>query len=212
LSDLQSDFQSRVPKRVATDSQLSDVHSDLRSQIGGITASVGASDISDIASAVWAITAGAAVSSRVLLNLSRISDVYSLLSDVQSDFQSRVPKRVATDSQLSDLHSDLKSYLTGVSATVSDIYSNLAAGVTVSASSISDISSEVWDIAEAELGGVPAATARMGDKVNWMFATSRNKRNTTATKDSVRNDADAGTIASAVLSDDGVTFIRGEYA
>src|SRR3990167_5370578 len=91
VSDLYSDFQSRVPKRVATDSQLSDVHSDLRSQIGGITVTVSASDISDIASAVDAILASrlsdilsAAVqtNSRVLLNQSRISDVYSLLSDL----------------------------------------------------------------------------------------------------------------------------------
>lgn len=150
LSDHQSDFQSRVPKRVATDSQLSDVHSDLRSQIAGITATVSASDISDIASRVWsekwrvhslASSFGSAFSalwteakagaSRALLNQSRISDVYSLVSDLQSDFQSRVPKRVATDSQLSDVHSDLRSQIAGITATVS-------------ASDISDIASRVW--------------------------------------------------------------------
>ncbi len=126
LSDLQSDFQSRVPKRVATDSQLSDVHSDLKSAIGNVTVSVGASDISDIASAVWANTIGARVDSRVTLNLSRISDTYSMLSDLQSDFGSRVPKRVATDSQLSDLHSDLRSFATANQSAVSDIYSLLS--------------------------------------------------------------------------------------
>jgi hypothetical protein len=131
VSDLQSDFQSRVPKRVATDSQLSDVHSDLRSQIGGIPTSVSASDISDIASAVWAHTVGTRVDSRVLLNLSRVSDAYSLVSDFYSDFQSRVPKRVATDSQLSDVHSDLRSQVGGITASVS-------------ASDISDIASAVW--------------------------------------------------------------------
>jgi hypothetical protein len=131
LSDLESNFGSRVPKRVATDSQLSDVHSDLASKIAGITASVSASDISDIASAVWANTIGARVDSRVLLNQSRISDAYSMLSDLLSDFQSRVPKRVATDSQLSDVHSDLKSAIAGITASVS-------------ASDISDIASAVW--------------------------------------------------------------------
>ena len=158
LSDLYSDFQSRVPKRVATDSQLSDVHSDLASKIGVITAS-------DIASAVWnqKYTAASNVKastfgSAVRLNMSRISDLQSLVSDVhsdlrsylvglsgslsdvesqldatdatlsdfKSDFQSRVPKAVATNSQLSDLASDLRSYMVGLSATVSDTYSLLS--------------------------------------------------------------------------------------
>ena len=47
-----------------------------------------------------------------------VSDLYSLLSDHHSDFQSRVPKRVATDSQLSDLHSDLRSFLVVMSGVV----------------------------------------------------------------------------------------------
>ncbi len=153
LSDHHSDFQSRVPKRVATDSQLSDLHSDLRSQIGGITASISASDMSDIASRVWAekYTAASNVKastfgSALRLNMSRISDIqsqvsdahsdlrsflvvmsgilsdtYSLLSDHHSDFQSRVPKAVATNSQLSDLASDLKSYMVGLSDSISNI-------------------------------------------------------------------------------------------
>ena len=164
VSDFYSDFQSRVPKRVATDSQLSDVHSDLRSQIAGITASVSASDISDIASAVQAILASdisdiksaaqqgnsrilvvqsmvSDVDSQLLLTASVVSDVYSLLSDLQSDFQSRVPKRVATDSQLSDVHSDLASKIAGITATlsVSDISDIASAVKVILASDISDI-------------------------------------------------------------------------
>lgn len=205
VSDLQSDFQSRVPKAVATNSQLSDLQSDLRSYLvimsgiqsdvyslltrvdsrvlvgqsflsdirsstsdllsdllslmtvtgvqlnastmsdlrsaisGGAAGALTVSDISDIASRVQAVLASdisdilsAAVqaNSRVLLNQSRISDVYSMLSDMQSDFQSRVPKRVATDSQLSDMASDLKSAIGGITASVS-------------ASDMSDISSRV---------------------------------------------------------------------
>jgi hypothetical protein len=48
------------------------------------------------------------------------------LSALQSDFQSRVPKAVATNSQLSDLASDLKSYLAGMSGIQSDVYSLLS--------------------------------------------------------------------------------------
>src|SRR5574343_114836 len=54
------------------------------------------------------------------------SDIYSLLSDMQSDFQSRVPKAVATNSQLSDLASDLRSYLVGCSAIISAAHSAAA--------------------------------------------------------------------------------------
>lgn len=160
VSDLQSDFQSRVPKRVATDSQLSDVHSDLRSQIGGITASVSASDISDIASAVKAtlasdvsdiLSAAQQTNSRVLLNQSRVSDIYSMLSDVQSDFQSRVPKRVATDSQLSDVHSDLQSRIGGITAAVS-------------ASDISDIASAVRAQLVSDLSDILSAAVQTNSR------------------------------------------------
>jgi hypothetical protein len=162
VSDMQSDFQSRVPKRVATDSQLSDLHSDLRSfvnvmsgilsdtysaviltqslasdahsaavvaqglnasdlsdirsAITAVTATVGASDISDIASAVRAtlvsdlsdiLSAAAQANSRVLLVQSRLSDLDSrLVSDV----------------------SDIMSMLTANSDILSNAYSAAAVG------------------------------------------------------------------------------------
>ncbi len=67
LSDHHSDFQSRVPKLVATNSQVSDLSSDVKSAIAAMTVAVSASDISDIASAVWANTIGARVDSRILV-------------------------------------------------------------------------------------------------------------------------------------------------
>ena len=132
-----SDFQSKAG---ASPSQLYSV------------ALLGASAASDAASAA------AQANSRVLLVQSRlsdldsrlasdISDVKSALSDFQSDFQSRVPKAVATASYLtemsavlsdtysafSDFQSDFQSLvpkavatnsqLAGVSATLSDVYS-----------------------------------------------------------------------------------------
>src|SRR5574343_593476 len=74
------------------------------------------------------------------------SDIYSLMSDFVSDFQSRVPKLVATNSQLSDLHSDLRSYLVGCSAIMSDAHSaaTLAASrALVCQSLISDVDSAI---------------------------------------------------------------------
>jgi hypothetical protein len=157
---------------VATDSQLSDLASDVKSAV--------------------AVGGGTSV----------ISDIYSLLSDLQSDFQSRVPKRVATDSQLSDLASDVKSAVTanGASGITSDIYSLLS-------DFVSDFGSAL-----AEPTAVPPAAATWKQATAFNHALNRNKITQTATVQSLRNDADAADICSAAVSDDGVTFIRGEFA
>ena len=161
VSDLDSNFQSRVPKEVASKSLLSDVHSDLRSHVGGLTFALTASDISDIASAVKLtlasdisdiLSAATQTNSRVLVVQSHASNIYSLLSDVQSDFQSRVPKEVSSKSLLSDVNSDLRSLIgvgipTSLSASdMSDIRSAIAAGpaATITASDISNIASAVY--------------------------------------------------------------------
>jgi tRNA threonylcarbamoyladenosine modification (KEOPS) complex Pcc1 subunit len=138
LSDLNSNFHSRIPKEPAARSQLSDLSSDLLSYLTGLSGIV-----SD------AHSAAAAGASRALLNQSRVSDIYSLLSDFESNFGSRVPKRVATDSQLSDLHSDLLSYLVGLSGIASDAHSAAAAGASralLNQSRTSDIYSLLSDL------------------------------------------------------------------
>ena len=116
LSDHDSNMQSRIPKEVASKSLLSDVNSDLASKIGGITVTMGASDISDITSAILA--GGVATQSKLLA-------VQALLSDHDSNMQSRVPKEVASKSLLSDVNSNLLSFLAGISDTLSDTNSKL---------------------------------------------------------------------------------------
>jgi hypothetical protein len=134
LSDFRSDLGSLLG---TTGVQLNaSMLSDLRSAIAaGPAGALTVSDISDIASAVRALlvsdlsdilSAAVQVNSRVLVNQSRVSDTYSLLSDLFSDFQSRVPKGVATQSQVSDLVSDLRSYLVGLGAIASDAHSAAA--------------------------------------------------------------------------------------
>jgi hypothetical protein len=224
LSDLNSQFLSRVPKEPAARSQLSDIGSDLLSYLVGL---------SDIASNAY--SAAAQGSSRTLLTQSLASDVYSLLSDLQSDFQSRVPKAVATNSQLSDLSSDLRSYLTGVSGTLSDVYSLLsdlhsdlgvmsdvqsnvlsvlAAGVEIGASSMSDLRSSIvangMQAAGADPTGVVGVTDSYGAKLDWLTAMSRNEKTQTSTSAVLKNDGGTA-IASATLSDDGTTFTQGEW-
>lgn len=45
----------------------------------------------------------------------------------------------------------------------------------------------------------------------WLLAVSRNKITQTSTTTLVRNDADSGTIGTSTVSDDGTTFVRGEF-
>ena len=166
FGSMMSDIQSAVALRASSD-YLSQVHSDLRSQISGITASVSASDISDIASAVWAgdySDLGVAASTfgsliramssgiddtkgRTSDLLSDTSDIISMLSNLSdlisdahsaailgashaSDAHSAALLNASSD-YMSQVHSDLRSQISGITASVS-------------ASDISDIASAVW--------------------------------------------------------------------
>lgn len=81
--------------------------------------------------------------------------------------------------------------------------------------SASEVNAEVVDViytdTHTEVSSVPAANAALGDKIGWIFATSRNKVTQTATTQTVRDDGDAADIGSASVSDDGTTFTRGEF-
>lgn len=171
LSDFRSDFQSRVPKAVATNSQLSDLHSDLRSFLvvmSGIQSDI-LSAVSDMQSDFQSRVPKAVATNSQLSDLhsdlksyltgmsGMQSDIYSSLSDLQSDFQSRVPKRVATDSQLSDALSDLRSFMNaGISAAVqgnsrilvvqsrvSDVESALDSQFAYNSNALSDLGSQL---------------------------------------------------------------------
>jgi hypothetical protein len=62
-----------------------------------------------------------------------------------------------------------------------------------------------------ELTGVPSATPTLRTALMLLFMNLRNRTTTTATEETIQNDAGA-TIAAAALSDDGSTFTKGEFA
>lgn len=136
-----SDFDSRLVSDVsdirsmltAMSDAISDAHSDLASKIGGITVTISASDVSDIASAV---VAGLPIASLV-------SDIYSLLSDLNSNFNSRVPLEPAGRSQLSDLSSDVKSAVSVGSSRVLLVQSRLSDLDSRLVSELSDVLSQL---------------------------------------------------------------------
>src|SRR5690606_16327735 len=82
--------------------------------------------------------------------------------------------------------------------------------------SAAEVNAEVLDVLVtdtfAEPSSVPAATASLKDKIGWVMALARNKITQTSTTQTLRNDADASSIATASVSDDGSTFTRGEWS
>lgn len=111
-------------------SDLSDARSDIKSAIGNVTVVLNDSNISDIGSAVAAVIGG------------DISNIYSLLSDLNSNFGSRIPKEPAARSQLVALDSNLLSYLGVMSGVLSDVRSM----TTANSDAISNVYSLLSDL------------------------------------------------------------------
>lgn len=70
----------------------------------------------------------------------------------------------------------------------------------------------IWDEAQVETTGAPAITGTMRAFMEWWAALSRNRMTQTATTSTLRDDADAAALATSTVSDDGTTFVRGEWS
>lgn len=76
----------------------------------------------------------------------------------------------------------------------------------------SDAVDEIWAKTMTELGAVPGVTASVLSALQWLFLLARNKVTQTATVQTLRNDADNASIATASVSDDGTTMTRAEWS
>ena len=63
-----------------------------------------------------------------------------------------------------------------------------------------------------EAAAVPSVTANFFTQFAWLLSKSRNKVTQTATTQLIKADDGTTTIGTSTVSDDGVTFTRGEYA
>lgn len=75
-----------------------------------------------------------------------------------------------------------------------------------------DAVTEIWGKAMTELAGVPGVTGTVLEALEWIFLLARNKVTQTATTQTLRNDADNASLATAAVSDDGTTATRAEWA
>lgn len=128
---LLSDIESQVDL-CATSDYLSAVHSDLKSAVGAVSVTIGASDISDIVSGITAALAFGSI----------LSDIYSLCQDIDSQLLVSHSLLSDVDSQLTlnaSMISDVDSQLTETHSLISDVDSQL----TLNISLISDIDSQL---------------------------------------------------------------------
>lgn len=80
----------------------------------------------------------------------------------------------------------------------------------VAATGAAEIAAAVGALTIAELAAIPSATPALKDALMLLFMALRNKRDTSATADTIANSAGT-TIATATLSDDSVTFEKSRY-
>lgn len=160
---------------------------------------------------------------------SQIAAHGAVLSDLNSNFDSRVPKAVATASGVSAVTSDIQSYLVAMSAHISNVESQLTAfssdvlsRVPSTVPTVSALSALVSDVisavvangvlrAGADPTGVVGVTGTLAAKVDWLAALSRNKLAQDATSLILFNDASVA-IAEAAVDDDGASAVRHEFA
>jgi hypothetical protein len=92
------------------------------------------------------------------------------------------------------------------------IADNAIDSAAISLAAYGSIGTGVWAKTMTEPSAVPSITGPLFDGLTWLVTLARNKRTQTATTEVLRNDADNANIATSTKSDDGTTFIRGEWA
>lgn len=205
-----SDIRSAVAA-LTVNLTASDI-SDIASAVAAAVTTITQSDISNIASAVYAtmvsnlsdiLSAAQQANSRVLVAQSGVSDIYSLVSDLSS-------RAGVTSGVVSDIYSLLQAGPEIGSSSMSDLRSAIVA-TAFDASDISDIASAVWATPGSDPAAVVSPTGSRGSKIDWLTGVARNRIEQTATKQTIFNDGGTA-IASAMVSDDNTTFVRGEFA
>lgn len=74
-----------------------------------------------------------------------------------------------------------------------------------------DAVDEIWAKAMSDLAAVPGATDSVLAAINWLFELARNKREQTATTETIYKDDGATALAISAKTDAGATFTLGEY-
>ena len=112
-----------------------------------------------------------------------------------------------TDSGATEAKQDIID--TAVDAILADTGTD---GVVLKAAGLdADAVAEIWAVAMSDLAaGAPSATASALTALNYLYEAWRNKTTTTATEISIMKDDASTPVCESTISDDGVTFTKGE--
>lgn len=119
----------------------------------------------------------------------------------------------AIQADVDDVQARLPAALVGgrIDASVGSIASNAITAAATAADFGTELAAAIWAFAGSDPSAVPTVTAAMSAKLDWLCALARNKRTTSTTTETLRNDADSASVATAAISDDGTTFTRDEW-
>lgn len=114
-------------------------------------------------------------------------------------------------------HSDalglLTVYLTATGVKQVNLQFRVFVAITgeLDATTLTAVATSVLDEAISEPSAIWTWPGSIRKIIGWLGVLSRNKLTQTATAQLARNDADSATVATSTHSDDGTTFIRGEF-
>lgn len=128
-------------------------------------------------------------------------DVYNTLLGYVDDLETRLTAGRAAN--LDNLDATISSRATAAAIAA---LNNLSAAQ-VNAEIVDALTIDTY----AEPAAVPIATSSLKDKLGWLFALARNRLTQTANLQTLRNDANNADIATAQVSDDGLTATRDEW-
>jgi hypothetical protein len=146
----------------------------------------------------------ASVTALVIANMTQISGDATAADNLELDYDGTGLTRA--NSTIGTV-----TALTGT-VTVATMNAAVIDAASLAADALTSIGDSVWNEAEGEIGGAPLAGANFGDKLNWIFALSRNEITQTAGLQDLRDDATSGSIATAVVAEAAGTFTRSEWS
>lgn len=134
-----------------------------------------------------------------------------------ADLTTELQAGLATSAALATVQSDTDDIQTRLPAVlvggrIDSSVGAMAANTLTASALAADAVDEIWAKTMTELAAVPGVSGTVIQALEWLFLMSRNKITQTSTTQLVRNDADAATIGTSTLSDDGTTFVRGEFS
>ena len=166
--------------------------------VGDITGNLSGS-VGSVTGAVGSVTAAVTVGT-INPNVITATSIAAAALNGKGDWNTVVPNTVTPLSAA------------GVRAAVGLAAANLDTQIGTLATP-AQVNAEVIDVLRTDVSldpaAVPAATASLADKIDFVFAYIVNEMQQTATQKVLRNSADSANLGTATVSDDGTTFTKG---